>query len=177
MFFLVVAISLALGLLVCSHRPKARVLSDFATLLDRPAFVHGLENTLAKRAFLKGEFRGRTVVVLLQNGRGQNSRNLVVSMETRAPVATDSYAFTGDRSDREGELALFALEVKHEFILRHEEGCLKARWAPHKVTSIFHFDFPADFDTQKCQSVLEAMQTLAGSIERRAGAVIDPRTR
>jgi hypothetical protein len=173
MFFLLVATLLSWGLWSAFGRPKTAFLPDFATLLDRPEFVHGLENTLAKRAFLKGEFRGRKVVVLLQNGRGEYSRNLVVSMETRAPVTMESYAFTGYRSDREGELALFALEVKHEFMLRHEEGCLKARWAPQKVTSLFNFDFsvPANFDTQKCQSVLEAMHTLAGSIERRAGAL------
>ena len=168
MFFFLVAVSLAWGLLVYG-RPKTRFLSDFATLLDRPEFVHGLENTLAKRAFLKGEFRGRKVVVMLQNGRGEYSRNFVLSMESHAPVTMDSYEFTGYRSDREGELALFALEVKHEFMLRHEAGCLKARWAPQKVTSLFNFDFnfPPNFDTQKCQSVLEAMHTLAGSIERR----------
>ena len=152
-------------------RRKSGVLSDFATLLDRPEFVHGLENTLANRAFLKGEFRGRKVVVLLQNGGGEFSRNFIVSMETHAPVAMESYEFTGYRSDREGELALFALEVKHEFMLRHEEGCLKARWAPQKMTSHFNFDFPPNFDKQKCQKVLEAMQTLVGSIERRAGAL------
>jgi hypothetical protein len=74
---------------------------------------------------------------------------------------------------REEQLALFALEVKYEFVLRHEEGCLKARWAPQKMTSLFNFgfNFPPNFDTQKCQSVLEATQTLAGSIERRAGAL------
>lgn len=86
-------------------------------------------------------------------------------------MAIESYEFTGYRSDREGELALFALEVKHEFVLRHEEGCLKARWAPNQATSLFNFDFPSDFDTQRCQRVLEAMDTLAGSIERRAGAL------
>ena len=172
-FFLVVAMSLAWGLLVYA-RPKTGFLflSDFATLLDRPEFVQGFENTLAKRAFLKGEFRGRKVVVLVQTGRGRFSRNFVVSMETHAPVTMESYEFTGYRSDREGELALFALEVKHEFMLRHEEGCLKARWAPQK-TSLFGFDsdFPPGFDTQKCESVLEAMHTLAGSIERRAPAL------
>ena len=91
-------------------------------------------------------------------------------METRASD-DGTYAFTG-WSDREGELALFALE-KHEFMLRHEEGCLKARWAPQKVASLFTFDsnFPPNFDTQKCQRVLEAMHTLAASIERRADAL------
>src|SRR4030095_101250 len=80
MFFILVAISLAWGLWAC-WRPKGGFLSDFATLLDRPEFVHGLENTLANRAFLKGEFRGRKVVVLLQNGRGEYSRKLRVSPE------------------------------------------------------------------------------------------------
>ncbi len=92
-------------------------------------------------------------------------------METSAAVLMESYEFAGYRSDRDGELALFALEVKHEFMLKHEEGCLKARWAPTKAASLFTFDFPPNFDTKKCQSVLEAMQTLAGSIERRAGAL------
>ena len=176
MFFFLVAISLAWGLWAFG-RPKTGVLSDFATLLDRPEFVHGLENTLAKRAFLKGEFRGRKVVVMLQNGRGEYSRNLVVSMETHAPVAMESYEFAGSRFDREGELALWALEVKHGFMLRHEEGCLKARWASQNVTSLFNFDFnfPPNFSTQKCQSVLETMHTLAGSIERRVGALSYPR--
>ena len=171
MFFLLVSTLASWGLWSAFGRPRTSFLLDLATLLDRPEFVHGLENTLAKRAFLKGEFRGRKVVVLLQNGRGKYSRNLVVSMETRAPMTMESYAFAGYRSDREGELALFALEVKHEFMLRHEERCLKARWAPQKMTSLFNFDFPSNFDTQKCQSVLEAMQTLAGSIERRGGAL------
>jgi hypothetical protein len=166
---LLVATLLSWGLWSAFGRPKTAFLSRFATLLDRPEFVHGVENTLAKRAFLKGEFRGRKVVVLLQNGRGKYARTLVVSMETHAPVTMESYAFTGYRSDREGELALFALEVKHECMLRHEEGCLKARWAPQKVSSLFNF--PPNFDPQKWQSILEAMHTLAGSIERRAGAL------
>jgi hypothetical protein len=168
MFVVLVTICLAWGLWAAYGRPKTGFLPDFATLLDGPEFIYGLENTLAKRAFLKGEFRGRKVVVLLQNGQGEFSRNLVVSMETHVRVTMASYELTGDTLDREGELALFALEVKHEFKLMHEEGCLKARWAPEKMGSIFSLDFPANFDTEKSQSVLEAMHTLAGSIERRA---------
>ena len=172
MFFFLIAISLA-WVLWTYGRPKTAFLSEFATLLDRPEFVHGLENTLAKRAFLKGEFRGRKVVVMLQNGRGEFSRNFVVSMETHSPVALESYEFTGYKSDREGEVALFALEVKHDFMVRHEEGCLKARWAPQRMAPLFNFDFnfPPGFDMQKCRSVLEEMHTLAGSIERRTPAL------
>lgn len=170
MFFLLVATLLSWGLWSVFGRPSTGFLPDFATRLDRPEFVYGLENMLVKRAFLKGEFRSRKVVVLLQNGRGKYSRNLIVSMETHAAVEMESYAFTGYSSDREGELALYELEVKHEFVMKHEEGCLKARWAPHKAASLFTLDFPPEFGTQKIQRVLDAMHTLAGSIERRAAA-------
>lgn len=167
MFLFLVALGVAYALWAYGQ-PFRGFLSDVATLVDRPEFVHGFQNNLARRAFLKGEFRGRKVVVLLQNGKGEYSRNFVVSMETHAPVAIESYEFTG-WSDRDGELALFALEVKYEFKLRHEEGCLKARWVPQKMASLFNFDFkyPPGLDTEVCQRVLEAMHTLAGSIERR----------
>ena len=171
MFLLVVATLVSLCVWSAFGRSKTALLPEFAKLLDRPESVHGLENMLVKRAFLKGDFRGRKVVVLVQNGRGKYFRNFVVSMETRAPVTMESYAFAGYRSDREGELALFALEVKYEFMLKHEEGCLKARWAPHKAASLLTWHFPPNFDAQKCQSVLEAMHILAGSIERRAEAL------
>lgn len=169
-FFVTVAICVAWGLLVSSHRPKTRFLEEFATLLDRPEFVYGLENTLARRAFLKGEFRGRKLVVLVQNWR--YSRRLILSMETHARVTMETYEFTGFRSDHEGEMALFALEVKHEFVLRHEEGCLKARWAPQKMDLLTAFNFPFSLDLHQSLLVLEAMHTLAGSIERRAEALI-----
>jgi hypothetical protein len=103
MFFLLVGALSSWAVWTVFVRPKARCLTDFAKLLDRPRFVYGLENTLAKRAFLKGEFRGRTVVVMVQNGRGDYARNLIVSIETHAPTPIESYEFTGYRSDREGE--------------------------------------------------------------------------
>jgi hypothetical protein len=87
---------------------------------------------------------------------------LIVSMETRAAATIHSHEFAGD-SDRETELALFALEAKHELRLMHQSGCLKALWEP-----IGFFIFPGRFEQPKWQSVLEAMHTLAGSLERRA---------
>lgn len=176
-FLLAVAMCVACGLLLSGHRPRKRFLSEVATLLDGPEFVAGVENTLAGRAFLKGAFHGRKVVVLVENARGEDSSsNLVISMETHAAVVMDSYSFTGDRLDREADHALFDLEVKHEFVLRHDEGCLKAKWVPQKISSVFNFSFPANFDMQKCVSVLEAMHTLAASIERRAGVVLSTRS-
>jgi len=79
----------------------------------------------------------------------------------------ESADLTGFRDDREGELALFALEVTHDLKLRHEARCLKVKWSPpfaHPLT------FSPTFDPPKWQSVLEAMHTVSGALERRAPA-------
>jgi hypothetical protein len=146
-------------------RPMGGVLLDFEKLLDYPEFVGGFRNRLIGRTFLKGEFRGRRVVILAQTGSRSHPQMLVVSMETGAAMTMDSYEFAGYRVDREGELALFALEAKHEVVLRLQDGCLKALWQPLGLSL-----FPGRFDLPKCQHVLEAMHTLAGSLERRAAS-------
>lgn len=143
-------------------------LAHFAKLLDRPEFVDGLANRLSNRSFLKGEFRGRKVVVMLQRMRGRYRDRIIVSMETHASRLMDTFEF-GGRTDRETEMAVWALEVKHEFKLRHEEGCLKAMWAPTRAGDwVSLFSFPPRFEAPMWQSVLEAMLTVAGSLERRA---------
>ena len=147
-------------------RPGVGSLPDFATLLESPEFVDGFRNRLIGRTFLKGEFCGRKVVILAQNGNRSSPKMLVVSMETRVARTLDSHDFTGYRADREGELALFALEAKHDFALRLQDGCLKALWQPLSLSP-----FPGRFDLPKCQGVLEAMHTLVGSLERREAAL------
>ena len=160
-----VFILLAIGVWLACGRPKKGFLHDFAKLLDRPEFVDGLGNRLIRRSFLKGEFRGRKVVILLQNGRRRSPR-IVVSMETHATATMETYDFGGYRADRETELALFALEVKHELTLRHSDRCLKAKWVPQQWSSLL--TFPPLFEPSKWQFVLEGMSMLAGSLERRA---------
>jgi hypothetical protein len=145
--------------------PRLGFLPDFAKLLDHPEFVDDFRNRLSGRTFLKGEFRGRKVVVLLQHGKRGVAHMLVLSMETHAARTMDSYEFAGYRADREGELALFALETKHDLVLRLRDGCLKALWQPFNV--LF---FPGSFDPPKWRSVLEAMHTLVDSLERREAA-------
>lgn len=145
-----------------SGRPRTGFLPEFGMLLDRTEMVDDFGSWLMGRSFLKGEFRGRKVVILLQYGKKRAPAMVVVSMETHAAVTMESSDFSGDRADREGALALFALEVKHELRLRHETGCLKALWQP------FTLFFPGRFDPSKWKNVLEAMYAVAGSIERRA---------
>ena len=119
----------------------------------------------ADARYLKGEFRGRKVVILLQRKRGRHDPpgRLVISLETGAAAAMEPLDFAGYRPDRGTELALFALEAKHELRLSHQDGCLKALWQP-----IGFFIFPGHFERPKWQSVLEAMHTLADSVARRA---------
>jgi hypothetical protein len=152
--------------LLSSGRPKKGFLPDFAKVLDHPEFVEGDDNSLLRRSFLKGEFRGRKVVVMLQLGWRRHRPMVVVSMETQVEAVLESAELTGFRDDREGELALFALEVTHDLKLRHEARFLKATWAP--------FAFPLMFlptlDPQKWQSALEAMHTVSGALERRTTA-------
>ena len=104
-------------------------------------------------------------MILLQRKRGRHDLpgRLVVSMETGAAAAMEPLDFAGYRPDRGTELALFALEAKHELRLSHQDGCLKALWQP-----IGFFIFPGHFERPKWQSVLEAMHTLADFVARRA---------
>jgi hypothetical protein len=143
-------------------------LVDFAKLLDRPELVDGLANRISRRSSLTGEFRGRKIVALLALVDGETCEyNFVVSMETHAIGAMDSYSFADYRPDRETELALYALEVTHSLRLRHDDRCLKAQWA--RTPSAFPFvGFTGRCDPSKWRRVLEQMDTLAGSLERRA---------
>ena len=166
MAFPLLVLFAAISVWVTYGRQRTGFLPDFAKLLDRPEFVDDLRNTLSGRTFLKGEFRGRKVVILLQRGRQSHPHMLVLSMETNAAMTMESYEFAGYRADRDGELALFALEAKHELVLRLRDGCLKALWQPFNV--LF---FPRACDPKKWRSVLEAMHTLVGSLERRAASL------
>jgi hypothetical protein len=160
-----VFILVGIGVWLAYGQPRTGFLRGFAKLLNRPQIVGGFINGLSGRSYLKGEFRGRKVVILLNRKRAEHDTpgRLVLSMETRAAATMDPHEFAGYMPDRETELALFALEAKHELRLMHQSGCLKALWEP-----IGFFIFTGHFDQPKWQSVFEAMHRLAGSLDRRA---------
>ena len=161
----IVAVSLLVIGMWLHARARSGFLVDVAELVDRPELVDDFANRWFGRSFVKGEFRGRKVVIRLQVDGRNRPRSIVVSMETNVHRTMETYDFAGYRADREGELALFALEVKHDVRLRHEDRCLKAQAVPEP----FGFFFPGQFDTAKWQSVLEGMHTLARSIEQKTG--------
>ena len=72
-------------------------LPEFATVLEWPEFVNG--GWLLKRSFLKGQFKGRKVVILLQRYTGRYQNMVVVSMESHAPVTMENYDLAGYRPD------------------------------------------------------------------------------
>ena len=139
------------------RRRKTRFVADFARLLESPRSSDGLGDWIANRSAVTGEFRGRKVAIVLQDGNEEEPSTLIIAMATHAAPKMDTYDFAGYKGDRDGEVAAFALEVKHGLRLRHVEGCLKA----------FHDSFPSSFNPSKWQSVLEAIDTLCGSVERR----------
>jgi hypothetical protein len=142
----------------------ADFLPQFAKLLDRPQIVEGLTGYLTGCSSLTGEFRGRNVDVSLKRKRGRYSLGyLVVTMRTSAPVTIESHAFSAYGHDRDAELALFALETRHDVKLTHEPYSLKVLWMP-----IGFFIFPGRFEPEKWRDVLTHMHALAGSLERRA---------
>jgi len=141
--------------------PGNSFLQGFATLLDRPEIVAGFINWSSNRSYLKGEFRGRKVVVLQQRRPGDHGRTyLVVSMETKATQTVDEHELLRIRYARDDQ----ALDALQGLRLTHQPCCLKVLWEPVVVW----VPFPGRFWPQKWQSVLEAMHTLAGALERRA---------
>lgn len=161
----VLVLLLGTGVWLAYGRAGTGFLSGFANLLDRAEIVGGFINWLGGRSYLTGEFRGRKIVILLQRKRGRHDPpgRLVVSMETGGAAVMNPHDFAGYRPDRGTELALFALEATHELRLTHQDGCLKALWQPTGF-----FIFPGQFERPKWEGVLEAMHTLAASLERRA---------
>ena len=171
MVFVALAILLAIGLWSKALPPA--FLRGFATLVDDPEFVDSGISRQVHRWFLKGQFRGRKVVILFEQEIEREYGRIIVSMETHATGEMETHDFTGYSADREGELALFALDAKHDLKLRLGDGCLKALSAPPWPSLL---GFAPTFDARKWRSVLEAMDTLAGSLERRQGDDVGPST-
>jgi hypothetical protein len=156
-------LTLAVIVWLASRLPRQGYLQDFAKLLDGPEFVNGPHIGPTRRHSLDGKFRGRKVTVVLQNRRGVHK--IFVSMETHSARLMESFEFTGYRPSREAEMALYALEVTHDLRLTLGDGYLKASGSPR---TSFTFAGPGVFEPKRWRGVLEAMHTLAGSLDRPA---------
>ena len=144
------------------NAPGQRFLPSFVQLLEN-ASVAGAWTLLSGRALASGTFAGRPVAIELQLKRGRYSQGyLIVSMRTNESVALDSAGVdaraTGDAARR----ALFTLATR-DLQLSVDAGWLRARWQPQGFVL-----FPGTFNAPVWRDVLDAMQTVAASLDAAA---------
>ena len=135
-------------------------LPGFARLLSAPVRQQGPLSVLSGRAYLTGQFRGRDVAIRLQKRRGEYQLGyLVVAMRTSGPPLLDANGIETHTADAAGRKALFTI-AKHDLLLSVEGGWLKTMWQP-----IGFMIFPGRFEDRKWRPVLEAMASIASSLD------------
>ena len=139
---------------------EPQFLSGFAGLLTAPTLKRGPFSYLSGRSYAAGAFRGREVAVRLQQRRGDYQVGyLVISVRTGGPATLDYNGIETHTRDEAGKHALFTIAA-HDLLLTVEDGWLKTMWKP-----VGFVLFPGRFSEEKWRPVLEAMQTVATSLE------------
>lgn len=140
--------------------PADRFLSAFATMLsDAKTERHPLAR-LSGRAYLTGRYAERDVTVRLQSRRGRHSVGyLVIALRTTYPHSLSGADVDRSTSDDMGRRALATLAA-HDLLLLVEDGVVKATWRPHGLTF-----FPGSFVSERWRGVMDAMATVAASLE------------
>jgi hypothetical protein len=102
------------------------------------------------------------VSVEIQLPRGKYGTSyLVVKVRTSGVESLTGTQVDSRASDDAARRALFALAMQ-DLQLTMEEGWLRALWSPKGL-----FIFPGRYSEEKWPKVLEAMHTVASSLERR----------
>jgi hypothetical protein len=142
------------------NAPAQRFLPSFARLLADRAVQAGPWSVVSGRSTASGTFHGRDVSIELKLRRGRHDQGyLVVSMRTNAPVALDGTSIDAHTTGEAGRRALFTL-VKHDLMLRADNGWLHARWQPQGFVL-----FPGALAESKWREVLDAMEVVAASLD------------
>jgi hypothetical protein len=140
--------------------PGERFLPRFASLLSEPTIQRGALSYFSGRSYATGRFQGREVAVRLQLKRSRYGQGyLVVALRTGGPPVLDYDAIDARTQDDAGRRALFAIAA-HDLLVSVEGGWLKALWNPQGFVI-----FPGGFSDEKWRQVLEAMHTVATSLE------------
>ena len=141
--------------------PTVQFLPAFSRMLTAPTVKQGLFGFLSGRSYAAGQFGGRDVAVRLQQRRSRRYQPgyLVVAVRTNGPAALDSNGIESHTRDEAGRRALFTIAA-NDLLLAVEDGWLKTLWKPEG----FVF-FPGRFEEEKWRPVLEAMRTVAASLE------------
>ena len=144
--------------------PGEQFLPGFARLLTEPRIQRGPFSFFSGRSYAVGKFQGREVAVRLQLKRGKYAQGyFVVAVRTGGPPMLDYTGIDARTQDDAGWRALVSLAA-HDLLISVEEGWLKALWQPQGFII-----FPGRFSEEKWRQVLDAMQTVATSLETAAG--------
>jgi hypothetical protein len=140
--------------------PGERFLPGFAHLLTEPTIQRGTFSFFSGRSYARGRFQGRDVAIRLQLKRSRYGQGyLVVAVRTGGQPTLNYAGIDARTRDDAGRRAL-SLIVAHDLLPSVEEGWLKVLWRPQGFVI-----FPGRFSAEKWRQVLEAMQTLAASLE------------
>ncbi len=140
--------------------PGLRFLPAFANLLNEPVLQRSGLSFFSGRSYLSGRFQNREVAVRVQLKRSEHGQGyLVIAFRTPGVRSLNYDALDARVRDDAGRRALFTLAAQ-DLLLNVEEGWLKGLWRPQGFGS-----FPGRFSEEKWRRVLEAMQTVAGSLD------------
>ncbi len=115
------------------------------------------------RSYAVGKFHGRDVAIRLQLKRSRYGQGyLVLAVRTGGVPILDESGIDARARDEAGRRALSSI-TEHGLLPSVEEGWLKVLWKPQGFII-----FPGRFSKEKWRDVLEAMQTLATSLEAAA---------
>jgi len=135
-------------------------LPAFARLLTGAQVQRNAASLFTGLSFATGQFHGRDVAIRLQLRMGRYQLGyLVVAMRTNGPQTLDSSGVDSLTRDDAGRRALFTIAA-NDLLLSVEDGWLKTMWKP-----VGFMMFPGPFAEEKWRPVLEAMHTVAASLE------------
>lgn len=159
MFGLLVLV--AIGVLAWKFvAPGQRFLPEFSRLLTEPKIHGGGLSFLSGRSALSGQFRGRDVSAQIQLPRSKYGTSyLVVKVRTSGVESLTGTQVDSRATDDAARRGLYLLAMQ-DLQLTMEEGWLRALWSPKGL-----FIFPGRFSEEKWRKVLEAMHSVASSLE------------
>ena len=140
--------------------PGQQFLPAFARLLTAATIQRSVFSVFSGLSYATGQFCGRDVAIRLQLKRGRYAQGyLVVAVHTGGPPVLDYNGIEALARDEAGRRALFTIAA-HDLLLNVEGGWLKTMWRPQGFVI-----FPGPFSEEKWRPVLEAMETVAASLD------------
>jgi hypothetical protein len=143
--------------------PGMRFLPAFARLLTSPQIEQSPFSFFSGRSYVTGQFQGRDVAIRLQQSRRRYQLGyLVIAVRTAGVPTLDYNGIEARVQDDAGRAALFTIAAR-DLLLTVEDGWLKTMWKPMGFAT-----FPGHFAEERWRSVLDAMGTIAASLETSA---------